>query len=406
MKKQHPTILLLGNNSGRNLGDAAILSAILETVTKEMPDAQFLVPSIKPQFIDAHYGAQYNVKGINCMPWTGSLRLFGLPTVAAIARSDAALICDGIIFGKGFWNPAFNFLITLFLLLPFFKLFKCKLVCYNCGIGPFPSAVSRKAARIVMDGSDLVTLRDEDSKQLAEDIGVTQPLLVTGDSAFTKPVSSDDRAQEILEENGIPLDAPLLGINVTVYIDSWLKPEERVAGADTLLHKIAEAAERLKEAAGAYPVIFSTQPMDEATSHKLGKMINAPVIDNSRYLSHDIQAVMRRCELLVGMRFHSLVLASAVGVPVVGMIYAPKVRGYLRLLRCAEYGLELQDITSGALFAKLPKAWSERIQVKTRQQEIVKGLTHGAESAARLLREVITGESPTVENQTSCHSVS
>ena len=252
MKKQHPTILLLGNNSGRNLGDAAILSAILETVTKEMPDAQFLVPSIKPQFIDAHYGAQYNVKGINCMPWTGSLRLFGLPTVAAIARSDAALICDGIIFGKGFWNPAFNFLITLFLLLPFFKLFKCKLVCYNCGIGPFPSAVSRKAARIVMDGSDLVTLRDEDSKQLAEDIGVTQPLLVTGDSAFTNPVSSDDRAQEILEENGIPLDAPLLGINVTVYIDSWLKPEERVAGADTLLHKIAEAAERLKEAAGAF----------------------------------------------------------------------------------------------------------------------------------------------------------
>jgi polysaccharide pyruvyl transferase WcaK-like protein len=399
MKKEHPTILLLGNNSGRNLGDAAILSAILETVTKEMPDAQFLVPSIKPEFIDSHYGTQYNVKGINCMPWTGSLRLFGIPTIAAIARSDAALICDGIIFGKGFWNPAFNFLITLFLLLPFFKMFRCKLICYNCGIGPFPSAVSRHAARIVMNNSDLVTLRDEDSQQLAQEIGVTQPLLVTGDSAFTNPVSSDERAEEILADNGIPLDAPLLGINVTVYIDSWLKPEERVAGADGLLQQIAEAAVRLKEAAGAYPVIFSTQPMDEATSRKLGSLINAPIIDNTRYLSHDIQAVMRRCELLAGMRFHSLVLASAVGVPVVGMIYAPKVRGYLRLLRCAEYGLELKDIASGVLLTKLPKAWSERAEMKTRQQEIVRGLTHGAESAAQLLRQAVTGKSPEQESQ-------
>ena len=389
MKNDHPVILLLGNNSGRNLGDAAILSAILDTVSKEMPDAEFLVPSINPKFIDDHYGDKYRVKGIDCMPWTGSLRLFGIPTMRAIAKSDAALICDGIIFGKGFWNPAFNFLITLFALLPFFRFFRCKLVCYNCGIGPFPSSASKIAARMVMNASDLVTLRDEDSKNLAAELGVTRPLIVTGDSAFTNPVDGDTRAEEILKENDIPSDVALLGINVTVYIDSWLKPEERVDGADGLLEKIAEAAQRLKEATGATPVIFSTQPMDEATSNKLASKLSAPVIDNTRYLSHEIQAVMRRTSLLMGMRFHSLVLASAVGVPVVGMIYAPKVRGYLRLLKCAEFGLELKDISDGVLLEKLPKAWSERAELKEKQQEIVAGLTQGAKEAAKMLRDLV-----------------
>ncbi|MCI5065650.1 polysaccharide pyruvyl transferase family protein [bacterium] len=407
MKQQHPVILLLGNNSGRNLGDAAILSAILETVSQEMPDAEFLVPSITPKFIDEHYGDRYRVKGINCMPWTGSIRLFGIPTIRAIAKSDAALICDGIIFGKGFWNPAFNFLITLYALLPFFKFFRCKLICYNCGIGPFPIPASVGAARTVIESSDFVTLRDEDSKQLAEEIGVRTPLHVTGDSAFTNPVSSRERAAEIMRENKISATAPLLGINVTVYVDSWLKPEERVEesekkngkSADILLEQIAIAAGQLREAAGVEPVIFCTQPMDESTSRSLAEKLNAPMIDNSRYLSHDIQAVMRETQLLIGMRFHSLVLASAVDVPVVGMIYAPKVRGYLRLLRCPEYGLELTSIAEGVLHQKLPQAWSERAVLKDRQLEIVAGLTEGAEKAAKLLRNEILSDGVVVERE-------
>ena len=383
------TITLLGNNSGRNLGDAAILSGILESLHKKFPNASFLVPSITPSFIDKNYGDQYPVKGINVMPWTGSLRLLGIPTIRAILKSDAALICDGIIFGKGFWNPAFNFLITLFLLLPFFKISKCKLICYNCGIGPFPVPFSVLAARWVMEASDMITLRDEDSEKLALEIGVTSPLLVTGDSAFTNPVSPKERALEIFKENGVSTEKPLLAINVTVYIDSWLKPEERVRDKDLLLEKIANAALDLKKLSSdsANIVLISTQPMDEKTIRKMSTLLDAPIIDNSRYLSHDIQAVIRECDLLVGMRFHSLILASAVEVPVVGMIYAPKVRGYLRLLDCEEFGIELKQIMNEDFSSSLHKAWTTRAELKEKQMSIVKTLVSGAHDAAELLAE-------------------
>ncbi len=389
MKSNTPTITLLGNNSGRNLGDAAILSAILDVVSKEIPDAEFLVPSTHPHFIDDNYGSTYNVKGVNVMPWTGSIRLLGIPTFRCIAKSDIALICDGIIFGKKLWNPAFNFLITLIFLMPWAKLTGCKVVCYSCGIGPFPSFWSRLFAKWVINGSDLVIMRERDSEALSRKIGVTKPIEVTGDAAFINPVSSDERAEQILEEEGISSELPLLGINVTTYIDSWLSADERVGSKEKFLEMLAEGINQAKEQVNERftPLLFSTQPMDEKVTYKVAEMVGAKVIHNSKYLSHDIQAAMRRCGLLIGMRFHSLVLSSAVGVPIVGLVYAPKVRGYMRLLDCEDYSLELKDMSAENFRDTVVKAWNKRAQLRTHQSTIVEDLKRGAQRAAVTLRE-------------------
>ena len=140
--KKKPIVTLLGNNSGRNLGDAAIMSAILDRLSAHVPDVEVLVPSIKPDFIDKHYGERYNVKGVDVRPHTISMRLLGIPTFRCLLKSDIALICDGIIFGRKLFSPH-NFLITLIFLVPFAKLAGCKIVCFSCGIGPFPSKLSK-----------------------------------------------------------------------------------------------------------------------------------------------------------------------------------------------------------------------------------------------------------------------
>lgn len=388
MKSDHPIITLLGNNSGRNLGDAAILASIIDILTKELPDAEFLVPSTHPQFIRKNYGKKYNVKAVNVMPWTISLRLLGLPTFWCIARSDIALICDGIIFGKKILNPAFNFLVTLVFVVAWAKLCGTKIVCYSCGIGPFPSFLSRIFARWVINGSDLVIMRENDSKNLAQSLGVTQEIEVTGDAAFLNLVSSKERAEIILKENGSDLNRRFLGINVTSYFDSWLEPSERVKNRaeffDTIISGILAAR---KISADAFePLVFSTQPMDEAVSAKLASRLECKVIDNSRYLSHDIQAVMARCELFVAMRFHAAVLASAVETPIIGLIYAPKVRGFMRLLECPEYALELAQITEKSLSEAIVSAWHGRVALKVKQKVIVDRLKEGALNAAKKVR--------------------
>lgn len=390
-------ITLLGNNSGRNLGDAAILAGILDIFTKKNPNISFYVPSILPKFINDNYGSRYNVKGVNIMPWTLSIRLFGLPTLYCMAKSEIALICDGIIFGRKLFSPH-NFLITLILLIPWAKLLRCKIVCYCCGIGPFPSKLSETIARCVINSADLVIMRDHDSKQLAKNIGVKKPIEVAGDAAFLNRVSDDNRARRIAEDEGLDLSIPIMGLNITRYLDGWLEKSERLKDKSDFLSIIAggiiQAATKLAEDDNNgnncplfQTVIFSASPMDEQISFDLASLIGGKVIDNSKYLSHDIQSIMRRCELLVGMRFHSLVLAAAVGVPVVGLIYAPKVRGFMRLLNCEEYGIELYKLTTHILCDKLVAAWKGRSSLKTRQQKISNELAIKAEVAADKIKE-------------------
>ena len=389
MKGSHPVITLLGSNSGNNLGDAAIMSSILEHLTREIPDAEFLVPTTKPSFTNKHYGSRYNVKGIDMMPWTLSIRFVGLTTFMALLRSDIALICDGIIFGKKLWNPFFNWLIALVFVVPFARLVGCKVVIYSCGIGPFQNQLSRTLAKWVINGCDLVIMREHDSEKLARDIGVTQPIEVTGDAAFINPVSPDARAEEICRNEGVDLSIPSLGINVTKYMDQWLAQGERLSDASKFLHLLADGINdaRKKLERPFQCVVFSTHPMDEECASQLAALLDGKSIFNSRYLSHDIQAVMRRCELFMGMRFHSVILASAVEVPIIGLIYAPKVRGYMRLLGCEDYSLELGQLTVQSLSDAVSRGWSERKALQARQKAVIDRLKEGALRAARTVRE-------------------
>lgn len=387
MKGTHPRITLLGNNSGRNLGDMAIMSSILESLSKRLPNAEFFVPSIKPEWTEQHYGTRYNVKAIDVMPWTGSIRLLGIPTLRCLAQSDCALICDGIIFGKKLFNPAFNYLITLVFLVPLARLLGCKMVCYSTGIGPFPSWISRLLAKWTINGCDLVMMRERDSEALCKEIGVTQPIELTGDAAFINPVSSEETANTIIREIGLDPAKPLLAINATSYLDTWLTSSERLSNPHSFIDTVAEGIRKAQEAVKErfQPVVVCTHPMDETTCKELAEKVDGALLTNTRYLSHDIQAVLQKCGLLVGMRFHSIVLASSVETPVIGLIYAPKVRGYLRLLKCEEFGLELAKVTPETLSETLVRAWDARAQLQQQQRPTIRDLKAGAEHAADLL---------------------
>ena len=230
-------------------------------------------------------------------------------------------------------------------------------------------------------------MRERDSAKLAREIGVTKPIRINGDSAFVNPIGTGVDAEEILKENNVPLDKPLLGLNITPYIDSWLEKDERIANKKAFLENYARNVKfALKKIQTEQPeiLVFSCSPMDEEYSHRFAKLLNATVIDNSRYLSHGIQAVMRECGLLVGMRFHSLVLASAAGSAIIGLVYAPKVKGYMRLLNCEQFCLELKDVDKPVFVDTLATAWDAREALRERQQAVVSNLKDTAQDAMRV----------------------
>lgn len=394
MDDSTPRITLLGNNAGRNVGDMAIMSSILESISRRLPGARFYVPSTNPAWTRANYGKRYKVRALSVMPWTASLRLLGVPTLYAMASSDIALICDGIIFGNRLLNPAFNYLITLVLLVPLARLLGCRMVCYSCGIGPLRSAASRLLARWTINGCDLVMMRDPQSVALARQIGVTRPIELTGDPAFVNPVSPDERAELILRRTGVDPAAPLLAINVTAYMDQWLKEDERLARGAELIPMLAEGINQARERVRTpfVPLVVATHPMDEAICRRLATQVHGRMLLGPSYLSHDVQAVLRRCGMLLGMRFHSLVLAAAVNTPVMALVYAPKVRGLMRDLQCEDVALELADLDPSLLSEAIARAWDARHELRARQAPAVQGMKDGAERAADLLTQRYFGD--------------
>ena len=417
-------ITLLGSNSGRNAGDAAILAAIMDTLTREFDgEVEFDVPTTNPAFVAKEYGDRFNVRPISVMPWTGSVRLLGIPTMRSVARSDVTLITDGIIFDINLFNPLFNFLITLIFIVPWARLWGKKVVCYNVGIGPLDSFWGQVFARWVGNACDLITVRDQDSRGLFRKIGVKKKIHLTADSVFLNWSATPERVSDIVRLAGLEKDIAagrVLGVNVTRYVDRWLSANEKVASKEEFLPMLADTLVQLKVERDISGAIFITHIMDydfgvtlqslieERYRKEKGETWKPALVSNRDYSNHELQGLMARCRLFIGMRVHSLILATRAGTPVLGLVYAPKVRSFLKELQTPDRALELARLTSRGLVASLSEAWDEAGRIRDRQQQMAKELERRAGQAATLLRERYyphhrAEATPVMEQRTAVH---
>lgn len=396
-------ITLLGSNSGRNAGDAAILASIMHVLSEELDGkVSFEVPTTHPDFVRREYGERFNVKAISVMPWTGSIRLLGLPTFRSIRRTDLTFITDGIIFDINLFNPLFNFLITLVFLVPWARLCGKKVVCYDVGIGPLRSFWGRTFARWVGNACDLIMVRDKDSKKLFEEIGVTKEIHLTADAVFYNWGAEDQRAEELIEEAGLSQiveENRLFGVNVTRYVDRWLGEDEKVSAKEEFLPMLSRVLLRLKCDHGIEPAIFITQVMDgdfgrrlqallsQMYQEKSGETWTPAFFSNEVLNNHEILALSRRCRLYTGMRVHSLIISARAGTPVVGMVYAPKVRSFLHLLNTPAQALELSSLSEDSMYQEIVQSWGQSEELKNTQQQVARELELQAKRAAEMIRK-------------------
>ena len=388
-------LCILGNNSGRNAGDAAILSSIVHNFLARTPDVAFEVPTIKPEYVRRSF-AGLPVRPVSVMPWTLSLRILGLSTMRSILRSDAVLITDAIIFDFRLFNPLFNYLILLAALIPFARLCGRKVLCFCVGIGPLDRPLGRRITRMICNLSDEVMVREESSRELLESIGVPPARLreVWADVAFINPPAPPERGREILAAHGIGPHERLLGVNVNAYLDKWLGSESTLDRAG-FIAEFARALDTVVERCGARVVMVITQVMDLGIAEEIrGRMAHrdrVPVISNRDLSNQEIMAVLGQTSLFAGMRLHSLILAAAMEVPVVPLAYAPKVRHFARMLGLEGSSFEFADFSGERLATALTRAWEEREQARARmvpQVDAAKARARGAFDAvvARFIR--------------------
>ena len=390
------SITILGSSSGRNAGDAALVSGMMDPID-EACAARLLyeVPTIRPAYLKSAY--PNNTRAVGMMPWDLSIKLLGLPTYRSIMRTDLSLIFDAILFDRSLYNPLFNHLSTLYLMLPIAKRRGKKIAMYNVGVGPIDTPAGAKMLRVISDLCDFITVRDQGSLDILKRVGVTNPRVVmTADAALLVKPASDQRVTAIMKSVGLDPSQEILGLNVSAYLNSWAEGSSKPISKEQFVAVYSAAINRVLKEINV-PVLFvGTQhhdiPLSDAIIPHIKSTKPVASIANRDYDHFEIMGVLGKLALLFGMRLHSLILASAGRTPISGLPHQPKVTYYLNTLGLTDFNLSFDDFSEESLARHILKSWHARKEIRSTLERRIPLLQNEARKATRLVQALHNDE--------------
>ena len=335
-QRKRDGVILCGAYGQNNAGDEAVLKAILAELRSVDPDLPLWVMTRKPKQTrqDCRVGAIFT---FNIPAFCHRMRKCQL-----YANGGGSLIQD-VTSSRSLWF----YLFTLFAA----KRLGCRVMMYGCGIGPIQSPGNRKRAGRAIDRNvDVITLRDQASRQELESLGVKRPQIVlSADPAVSLPPAPPEEAEAILEQAGLRPREGQRYLGVTVR--PW-------RGLEDKLSIFAQAIDDTYEKHGLLPVFIPIESqLDVAAAKQVASLLQkAPAaILPPCPTSEQAIALSARMDVALSMRLHALIFAAARGVPLVGVVYDPKVSAFLD---CVDQDLcvQLDQLTVQGLCALLDAA--------------------------------------------------
>ena len=391
------SITLLGSSSGRNAGDAALMSGIMDPLDEACGEhLLYEIPTINKKFVRRTY--RNRTRPVGMMPWNASVKMLGVPTYQSILRTDYTLIFDAILFDRSLYNPLFNFLSTLAILLPRAHRKGKRMACFNVGAGPVDTDAGRKMLRDVAELMDFITVRDEESIAIFRDVGVKNPnIVLAADAAVNVRPVNPRCAKDILRQSGIDPEAPILAVNVNRYLDTWARPRREPMGQERFLDIFSEALNAVAGETGAQVLAIATQHHDaQITEELIGRVdgsLRKAWIGNVEHDHYELKGVMGACDLLFSMRLHSSILGASAGTPVLGLAYQPKVSYFFNCLGLPERCIGFDRFTREELVEHLRTGWDDRDRDREILAVRIPQLQADARKAAEVVAAVRRGES-------------
>ena len=396
------SVTLLGSSSGRNAGDAALMAAIMDDVDGACGRRlTYEIPTIAPPYIRRFY--PNDARPLGMMPWQLSIKMLGLPTLRSVMRTDLTIIFDAILFDRSLYNPLFNFLSTLYLLLPHAARRGKRIIGYDIGVGPVHTPAGRRMLKTVGQTMLWATARDQESMDLLQDVGIPMDhIRLTADAALNAPAAGDAEAEAVLRAAGLDPAQELLGININKYLDTWASAGRVSMGREAFLRIFTEALDRVTQETRAPLAFVTTQYHDvEITSELMGRLRPGTRMGLVTNLEHGhvvTKGVLRRLAFLCGMRLHACIMATSERTPTYGITYQPKVAFYFNSsLKRPAWSLSFDDFTAERLAAHILEGWHNRAAIRAHLDQVMPGLKAQAASASSLVAMMDRGEDPRPE---------
>lgn len=346
--------------SSRNAGDQAILITIRDLLAERIPDLALEVLCADADFVTREHG----------LPAASQMESLA-KVFRHVWRNDGLLIGGGTPFYNDFKHMCYFWLLALAT-----RLSGGKVVIYGASAQKLHQASARWFTRRIMGMAELITVREAVTEvQLREVVGVTKEIVCTADPAITLTPCENARVDEILAAEGLGgVDKPLIAVcphffsntdtyrvhHYEAFDDSHIERQRQV---------LAEAARYLTRYGHVVFLPMNTDQPDsdlEVQAEIRERITNRDGITfiENQYRPREIAGLFARCKLTLGVRLHALIMSAAVGTPVIGIDYAPKVKGFMELLGEPEHCIALQQLHFDALRALIDAYFADYDQKK------------------------------------------
>lgn len=367
----------LGTYGGGNLGDEAIFVSFLNWTKRCTPPVRPVALCANPQYIRRTYAVEaFGVARVHTrrptepsfvptshtcdsresrdevsrwrslrrnlpnLPWVGRLRKHFGDTADLIAYFETQLrltrsLDAVVVLGGGqihdFWGGPFGHPGTLLLWALACKLGHKPFIVMSVGGVPLRSPLSRWFIRRMLEWSQYVSFRDEDTAHIARALGFRRPCAIAPDLAWA--LMTDNLIQAAsrrhLSEPASSVNGPtVVGVSPMVYRSPTMWPEGNAAEYADYVAKLAGFCARLT-GQGYEVVLFATQVRaDRAAIDDVLACLEPEM--RTRIQVHSISGIseLLRClahlDVVVASRFHGILLSLLTERPALSLSYQKK----------------------------------------------------------------------------------
>ncbi|MCK8816002.1 polysaccharide pyruvyl transferase CsaB [Natroniella sulfidigena] len=359
-------IILSGYYGFNNAGDEAILAALVVGLKKVLGQVEIIVLSANPSWTEEVHGVEA-ISRTNLVEITRQLK-----------EADLLISGGGSLLQDVTSMKTIPYYLSIMILA---KSLKVPVFFCAQGVGPINSTINQKLVKSVLKRVDLITVRDQNSKELLRRIGVRDPIDVTADPVFMLEAVNQDRIEAILAEEGIDLAQQTVGISIR----SW--------GDNSYLKQLAVALDRFKEEFEVQLLLIPLHyPTDLEVSQKLRSLMEGEVgMITGNYSPQEVLGLVGQVDLLLGVRLHSLIFAALNKVPLVGISYDPKIDSFLSRLDLSPVGW-IDKLGVEQLSQQIIGNWAKKGRIKSKINKKVDQLAGLARSNLELALMLFGGQ--------------
>ncbi len=336
-------IVISGYYGFDNIGDEAVLYAIIGAIKQECQGHQVEITVLSNQ--PEKTSKLYNVKAIN--------RWDMRKVYKAIKQSDMLVSGGGSLLQDVTSNKTVPYYL---LIIKMAQWHKKEVVFYSQGYGPVDKSYNKYLVKKVLNKISYIFVRDYNSKKELVDIGVAGAQIVVA----ADPVIG-------MEEN------KQARLKIEQYIETYSKDKKRVGiylrpwkNDNKLIDKMNSLCEILEKEGLDIFFIPMHEPEDYNFLDKIKFPNNSTYKINDKLDIHETFALTGQMDIVVGMRLHALIMATAQGIPTVGLSYDPKVNDFMEMIEnkhCYDVeAFEVKDVARSIL-GKISRLESEKKDV-------------------------------------------